>query len=280
MKKVMVFINNDLDGAGSLMVLKWALEGVCDVDYAVSTIFSVNREYNSLVNSARGDDYSKIFILNMVPDFEVLPTTAIFSKGDAVVLSINGKIGVSSSSTLLLRTFFHNRLTHLTPNQTRLLDVIDDFFTDGDISQDSIKLNAVFSYGRNKFTTFNDRFYEGLSEYTVGEKDIIKYYVQGLIREYKAISLGEHTKHKGMFIVLVSSMRYKHELLDMIFKNNNPNMVFLVDGSGGFVSVRKQDSHNFDMQKLINTFIDGRALVNCAGGRFTEKFIDFTKSFG
>jgi hypothetical protein len=34
-----------------------------------------------------------------------------------------------------------------------------------------------------------------------------------------------------------------------------------------------------DMHKLCDTMIQGRALKNCAGGRYTEKFIDFSKAF-
>ena len=75
-------------------------------------------------------------------------------------------------------------------------------------------------------------------------------------------------------------MEHKYEILDLLFKKLSTKMIFLVDLEDGLISVRKDPSHKFNMQGLCKSIIEGRALNNCAGGRYTEKFIDFSKAFG
>lgn len=279
MKKVKVFTNNDLDGAGSLMLIKWAFGDTCDIDYTVSNVFNIRRDYEHFVNGKFADEYSKIFIVNIIPDFKVEDNTVVFSKAERFTLTFKGKVGRSITSTDLIQRFFKKKLGDLSPEKTKFIETIKEFYVDGGSKKESMKLNAVFNYGRNKFGTFHERFINGLDGYTPDEEDIIKKYSFKLATVYKGIELFEHKQKKGVYIALVSDMICKHEILDLLFKKHSPKIVFLVDLSEGFISVRKDDSVTMDMHKLCDTMIQGRALKNCAGGRYTEKFLDFSRAF-
>lgn len=280
MKKIKVFTNNDLDGAGSLMFVKWAFGETCEIDHTISNIFIIRRDYEEFCKTDDSDDYNKIFILNMIPDFEVNDNVLVFSKTDGrLKKTFKGHIGYSNSTTKLLCNFLKDKYEELTDERKNLLKVIDEFYVDGGEKNESIKLNAIFSYGRNKYSTFYERFFDGIGEYSEGEKDIIKHYVDVLKWVFKRVEIFEHNKIKGSYIALIKDMTYKHEVLDFLFKKYSPKIIFLVDLENEFVSVRKDDSLEMDMHKLCDTLIQGRALKNCAGGRYTEKFIDFTKAF-
>jgi hypothetical protein len=275
MTKIKVFTNNDLDGAGSLMLLKWALGDRCEIDHTVSNIFNIRRDYERFDS----DEVSMIFILNMTPDFEVCDKVKVFSKAEALDVRFRGKVAPSVSTTDLIRKFFKDSLSHLTPNQEKLIDTIHALYVDGGQKKESMKLNAIFSYGRNKYSAFYDRFENGLDDYTKEEETIIGHYSAKLAKTYKALEMYEHSRKKGVYIALVSDMSNKHEILDLLFKKHSPKIVFLVDLQNGFISVRKNDSVEMDMHKLCASLIQGRALKNCAGGRYTEKFLDFSRAF-
>ena len=78
MKKIKILSNNDLDGAGSLMLMKWVFKDVAEIDYSITNLFKLKRDYEQI----DVDDYSKIFILNMIPDFEVEDNVLVFSKAE------------------------------------------------------------------------------------------------------------------------------------------------------------------------------------------------------
>ena len=279
MKKIKIFTNNDLDGAGSLMLIKWAFVNNCTFDVTISNLFKIKQDYSNFVGSKFSEEYSKIFILNMIPDFELEENTLVFSKGEKSDLSFTGKVDLSSSTTKLIRIFFRKALANLTLPQDRLINVINAFYVDGANKTQGMKLNAIFSYGRNKYSNFHTRFNDGLDEFTADEQTIINNYSDSLVKTYQALEMYEHKTNNGIYIGLIPDMLYKHEILDKVFKKYSPKIVFLVDLESGFISVRKNDSLQMDMHGLCDTLLVGRALVNCAGGRYTEKFLDFSRSF-
>lgn len=279
-KKIKVFTSNDLDGAGSLMFIKWAFEETCEIDFTISNIFILRRDYEEFCKSDGLEECSKIFILNMIPNFEVNDKVLVFSKTDGTInKTFKGEIGQETSTTGLISKLLKDKHENLSDQRKDFLNIIDKFYIDGGDKKDSMMLNAIFNHGRNKYSAFYDRFYDGIGEYSDEEKRIIKHYIDVLKWVFKKVELYEHHQKKGVYIALVNDMTYKHEILDLLFKKHSPKMIFLVDLDNGFVSVRKNDSLKMDMHKLCDSLIQGRALKNCAGGRYTEKFIDFSKSF-
>lgn len=257
------------------MLIKWAFGDTCEIEHTVSNIFNIKNDYSRCDD----DDYSKVFILNMIPTFEVGEKVVVFSKAETQEFTYKGKVDVSSSTTLLICKFFKKALKDLSSPQVELMRVIDSMYIDGAPKQDAMKLNAIFSYGRNKYGGFHERFLDGLDGYTEREDQIIINYKQALAKSYKAVEVFEHGSNKGVYIALVPDMYHKHEILDLLFKKLSPKIVFLADLANGFVSVRKDDSLDMDMHKICGSLLEGRALKNCAGGRYTEKFMDFSKAF-
>lgn len=279
MKRIKVFTGNCLDSAGSLMIIKWAFGETCKIDHTVSNIFNIKRDYEHFAYGKYYTDYDHVFILNMVPDFEIEDADFVFSKWENEKSAFKGKVAVSTSTTKLMRAVFAKKLPKLSDAQIKLLDTINTFYTDGVTKKESMKLNAIFQYGRNKYSAFYERFINGLTDYTDDELQIIKHYTVKLSKTYKDVEIYEHSSKKGAYIALVDDMTHKHEILDLLFKKHKCNIMFLVDLEDGFISVRKDDSLEMDMHTLCNELICGRALKNCAGGRFTEKFLDFSKAF-
>ena len=279
MKRIKIFTNNDLDGAGSLMLIKWAFGDTCTIDHTISNVFKLQRDYNNFLSSSEYDDYSKIFILNIIPTFSLEDNVLVFSKSDKLRTEFNGSVDISSSTSKLLRIFFKNQLKTLSLDQNALINNINAFYIDGSVKTEGIRLNAILNYGRNKYSEFYNRFNNGIGEYNTKEKNILKNYSDKLAKTYNTLELFEHNTNSGIFIGLVSDMSHKHEIMDMLFKKHNPKMIFLVDLDNGFISVRKDVSLSMDMGRLCTTFIEGRSLINCAGGRYTEKFLDFSRSF-
>ena len=279
MKKVKVFVNKDLDGAGSLLILKWVIGENCTVDHKVSNVFNIDGDYRRFINSPESDEYAKIFILNMIPDFDIDDQTVVFSKATDYSRKFKGKLGKSTTTTKLMDEFF-TKTDGLSDERREIIKAIDQFFTDGVTSRNGIVMNALFSYANNKYAKFYDRFDEGIGVLSEKEEGVVQNYVSSFVTVFRGIEMVEHTKHEGMFIVIVPDMKHKHELLNKIFDKHHPKkMVFLVDIEQGLVSVRKNDSYDFEMSNLCDKMIVGRSLINCAGGRFTEHFIEFTKMF-
>lgn len=275
MKKIKVFTSNDLDGAGSLMLIKWIFGDMCEIDYTITNIFSIKNDYSRLDDS----NYSKVFILNMTPTFEVSDNVLTFTKSDKLDLSFAGKVNIATSTTDLISHFFAKSLKNLTISQIEFIYTINAFYIDGGHKQDAIKLNAIFSFGRNKYSAFYDRFANGITDYTDREEEIISNYKSELLNTYKHVELFKRKTSKDVYIALVPNMNYKHEILDLLFKKLSPNIVFMADLDSGFISVRKSSKLDIDMNILCDKLIEGRSLRNCAGGKYTERFIDFSKEF-
>lgn len=279
-RKIKIFIGNDLDSAGSLMFMTWVFKETCDIDFTISSIFNIKRDYDNFCRSEKFSEYSKIFILNIIPNFKVGNNVFIFSKSDGLVKkTFRGKIGIESSTTKLLTKYLQDKYDELTKDQKYFLQTVDSFYIDGADKNESMKLNAIFIHGKNKYSEFYDRFFNGIGEYSEAEKNIIKAYVNALKEEFKNLTLHEHNTKKGIYIALVENMAYKHEILDLLFKAHSPKIVFLVDLRNGFISARKCKNANINMTKLCDTIIDGRALACCAGGKYTEKFLEFSREF-
>ena len=279
MKKIKVFTNNDLDGAGALMLIKWVFGSTCTVEHTISNVFRLKRDYEAFLSSNEYDDFDKVIILNIVPSFTLEDNVMVFSKSQTSNLTFKGKVDVSVSTTKLIRIFFKKRLKELTLPQNKLINTINSLYIDGGNKKEAIRLNAIFNYGRNKYSEFYTRFEAGLDTYTETEEVIIKNYSDNIVNTYKKVELFEHSTKKGVYIGLIPDMMHKHEILDLLFKKKAPKMIFLVDLENGFISVRKKDSLKMDMHKLCGNLLEGRALRNCAGGRYTEKFLDFSRSF-
>jgi hypothetical protein len=157
--------------------------------------------------------------------------------------------------------------------------MIDDFYVDGGSKNESIKLKAIFSHDRNKLSYFHERFINGFDGFTDEELIIIKRYIKRLSNVYKNIEIYKHESASKVYICTVPDMTFKHELLDLLFKKYDPNIIFLVDYTDGLISARKSKSCNVDMSGFCKNIINGRSLCQCAGGKYTEKFTSFVKKF-
>jgi hypothetical protein len=279
MKKIKIFINNDLDGAGSLMVIRWIFGDSCDLDYTVSNVFNIKRDYDDFINSGEYNSCDKIFILNIIPLFDVLNNTLVFSKSGKHTLKYKGKIAPANSTTSLLIDFFKSKVGDFTDKQNAFVKMVDDFYVDGGSKSESIKLKAVFSYGRNKLAHFHDRFINGFDGFTDEELPIIRSYIKRLSNVYKNIEVYKHESASKVYICTVPDMTFKHELLDLLFKKYDPNIIFLVDYADGLISARKSKSCDINMNDFCGNIIEGRSLCQCAGGKYTEKFLEFVRKF-
>lgn len=280
MKKLKVFVNNDLDSAGALMVIKWVFGDKCIIDHSVSNAFNIKGDYERFTHSVVSNSYCKIFIVNLLPDFDLDDNTFVFTKTDRPLFKYKGKMGHDISTTNLVYKFFTKSLGELSDKQHILLDTINSLYDRSVCNKAGIRLNAVFSFGRNKTGTFYDRFINGLDKYTNEEECIITAYINRLSVTYKKLKLFTHADHKKIYVALVDDMEHKNEILNLLHNKYEPDMVFLVDLDSGYISVRKSHSYKYDMQKLCTTLIEGYACGDTAGGKYTEKFIDFSRAFG
>jgi hypothetical protein len=265
MKRIKVFVNNNLDGAGSLLVLKWAIGEKYEFDVEECDIFKFPEQYRNFLDSDTSK-YSKTFILNIQTGEPIERGTVILCKTED---------GKNTTTSICAKAFSEQLKANINSAKLRLLSTINEFYSDSSEPNNSWKLHAALLAEDNSVSRFCDVFING---YTAVEDVVLKKYKAELGKVYAGMSVyQDNSKH--MFIGIVDNIELNHLLFNMVFKLYRPKLFFLVNLNTKDVVVKKDSEFPFDLRKFCGNIIEGRCFRNQAGGKITEKFINFAKEF-
>ena len=285
---IQVWTDTDLHGAGATLLLKWL--------YSDSKTFNINDvtestfsgRFKGSLNSL--DHYDRIFIVDLDISKDQIE---LIDKKNVVVIDTHrnhfknkhlykkAKVIIQptySSSVSLISDKFQDHL-NLTPEQTKLLDIINEYDWYKTNNNESLKLNAVYyTLNSPKTENFINTFLTGFTEFSIQEKNSIKLFFKkfkdqltsnevyrGNIKEYNVIaSFGDYAVG---------------ELAHFLLSKYDADISIIVNTKAKTVSFRRSKKCNADDSVLAKKLCDGGGHSAAAGGRLTEQFANLTKQF-
>ncbi len=282
---ILVFTDNDLDGAGSALFIKWLYDSVVSSLKVIdSTEYTIISEFNSI----NLNDYDKIFILDLDLSREQIPQVDsekvvvfdhhkqhednkyIYKKAKAVVEQ-------ATSCISLLRSKFDSKVS-LSDEQEQLIKYIDDYDSYKLHHKDSLKLNAIHkTFNNPKAEKFIEAFKDGVRPYNVQEKNGIKLFIKKFREQLDSqIFTG---KIKNYDTVSIISNYAPSEVANYIISKHNADIGIVVNLDTSTVSFRRGKKCDVDVSIIAKTLCEGGGSAAIAGGKLTEQFANLTKNF-
>lgn len=282
---ILVFTDNDLDGAGSALYIEWLYSGKStNFKVVEATEYTIINEFLSVDVS----EYDKIFILDLDLSKEQIPqidiekvvvfdhhkrhaeNSYIYKKAKAVVKQ-------SSSCVSLIHSKFKDKVT-LTSEQEQLVNYIDDYDSYKLHHKDSLKLNAIHKTLNNpKAEKFIEAFREGFRPYNIQEKNGIRLFIKKFREQLEGqVFEGKIKTYKTVSII---SNYAVSEVAHYIISKHDAEIGIVVNLETNTVSFRRSKDSDVDVSIIAKALCDGGGSAAIAGGKLTEKFANLTKNF-
>lgn len=282
---ICVWTDNDLDGAGCALLLKWLFKDKAtkfDVKEADDNFVGVFKGWSSNI-----DQYDKIFITDTyVPD-ELLPLVDnkkfIIIDHHKTHVSEKDKYKIAkaiieekSSASELIRETFSQFKTILPESVQDLINIVDDYDSYTLKYKQTLGLNAIYgSYTNPRSLKFIENFENGIRPYTVYEENAIKLFLKKLKEQLDTECYRGMIKH---YSVISCFANYAvNEVAHFILKKYNADIALVVNLSAKAVYIRRSKSCNAKLNVLAEQLCNGGGHEYAAGGMITEKFVNFTK---
>ena len=290
-----IFTDSDLDGVGSLLVVKWLVDN--DISYKTTTYRNFREDFLSFLTNNKLSDYDNVFIcdLNVSEHCDILNY-----KNITVIDHHNGKDNYDdySKATLILDsnytsttklTLKHlineipNSATKLNKNKAKLIELIDDYDCYKLAHKESIGLNQVlWGYTGDRVGKFIEEFGEGFQEFSLFQKNMIAIATKKVINALKTDdSFIYETKIDGKEKRLISLVcdHNINEIASGLLKKYKCDIAFVVNPKSKNVSFRKRKGDCTNLCKLALKLCEGGGHTDSAGGKITETFLKFSKLF-
>ena len=285
---ILVWTDNDLDGAGSALVIKWLYN-------SKAKTFLINEVSESTLSGKfKGvlgtlDHYDKVFILDLDLQPEVIK---VVDKKNVVVIDHhathvknkhlykNAKVVVEehSSCTELIYEKFKTALT-LTNDQKQLIANINDYDCYNIKNVDSLKLNAIHRNLNNpKAEKFIDAFFNGFRDYTVLEKNSIKLYFKKFKEQLQTAQVFKG-KIKDYKIIATFADYAINEIAHFLINKHDADIGIIVNMRAKTVSFRRSKGSEVDVSVLAKNLCNGGGYSAAGGGSLTKQFANLTKTF-
>lgn len=283
--RLLVLTDNDLDGAGSALFIKWLYKNKLTTFKVIEvTESTVVNEFNNL----RLDDFDKIFILDIDLNRQQIPhvddkRVVVFDhhlqheQDKYVYKSAKAVVESCSSCISLLYSKFKNKID-ITPEQLQLIDLIDDYDSYKLEHKDSLKLNAIHkTYNNPKAEKFIDAFYSGFRPYTIQEKNGIKLFIKKFKEQLESqVYVGKIKSYKTVSMIGNYAIS---EIANYIISKHDAEIGIIVNLDTKTVSFRRNKTSDVDVSIIAKTLCEGGGSPAIAGGKLTENFANLTKNF-
>ncbi len=284
---IQVWTDTDLHGAGGTLVLQWL--------YKDSKTFNINDVTESTFTGRfKGaiqtlDHYDRIFIVDLDLNEEQIK---LVDRKNVVVIDTHknhnkNKHLYKESKVIIDDSFFScvdlicdrfKSHISLTKEQEKLVDIISqyDWYKS---NNDALKLNAIY-YNLNspKTENFISNFYNGLSDFTIQQKNSIKLF----FKKFKD-QINSNDVFKGKikdYNVVASFGDYAiGELAHFLLSKYKADISIIVNTNAKTVSFRRNKDCNIDVSLLAKKLCDGGGHSAAAGGKLTKQFAILTKQF-
>lgn len=285
MHKILIYTDGDLDGAQSALIIKWLLPRA---DITIKEIVTV-AQWEVDARSVDLDQYHKVFVLDKhIPDSLV----DILDKANVVIIDhhlshVECKdrykhakviVQVETSNAKLVHQTFKGSLQHLTPEQVKLIELVDDYDSYTLLDKNSIKLHIIHnSYNRPKVEKYIANWSGGFREFTEFERNAVQIYQSKLDQTLK------NTQYfygvlKGHVVISFVGDFAVNEVADFAIKRYNAAICIIVYPQSGRVSFRKNRSCEVDLSQWAAKLADGGGHPHSAGGKLTDAMVTITKT--
>lgn len=285
---IFAWVDADLDGAGSSLVLSWLFKK--PIQAKAITNRNIATEFAKWYTSNK-DNYSKIFICDIDTsnylDIVDHSNIVIIDHHDSHLLNkekynkANNLVKKYSSTTKLIYDTYKNAL-NLTKEQKLLINLIDDYDSNSKKYPISNDLNKVF-WGLNgdRLEKFRGSFQNGFSGFDKYQKNIIYLYNKKLGEE-----LAQIEPHIGNVVIGSSAKRIVsaitsfaiNDISKILLEQYSADICIIINPRSETVSFRRSDRCNVSMNDLAKKLANGGGHKEAAGGHLTETFMNFCKT--
>jgi len=279
MSKVFAWINSDLDGIGSTVLLGNLFK---NFEYRHCFFGKFEEQYLPWAKE-NADDYDKIFIVGMV-----LTQDFIKKIDDHRVVLVSDRLETlktwdstiiqeeCSSCTKMLYKKFKEKV-EFTNNLKKFFLYVNDY-NSYDLKHEETKyLNALYrKSGGNRFINFVNRFWNGFDGFTTTEVKLAEGFFKELEHELAQIPLftGEWNGFKAVSTISKFSV---NELSHSIMENYKGDVVIVMNPDTQFVSFRKYKGSEIDIVKMATDLCNGGGGEWASGGKITKEFLNFSE---
>jgi hypothetical protein len=278
--KVFTWTNADLDGVGSVVLLKSMFP---NLEHQSVYFGDFDKKFLEWWKNNQ-DEYDKVFIVGIPLDQKLVNK---IDDHRVVLVSDNDKPTVYDSTliyddvtscTKLLYNKFKDRIDFPT-DLKKFFAYINDYNSYSLKHEESKYLNAIYRRsGSNKFNKFVKRFAYGFDGFTEKEVNLAESFFTELDNELENLELYQ-AEFKGWKVVSTVSKFSANELAAVILENYEPDIAIVFNPDTKFVSFRKRTGSGASAALIAENLCDGGGSDFAAGGRVTEKFLEFTQKF-
>lgn len=293
-KNYFIISDSDLDGICSYITLSWFLTGEPNVPYKLTTVTDFKRDISEWLKLNKLSDYDKVFILDM----DISNDMELVDKKNVVVIDHHRThvpniekykkaktvIKEYTSATKLIFDQFKSA-KELTKEQKLLVALADDYDCYALKVPTSYDLHIVYyqtqnSTDKSKQQKFIENFGMGFKGFTEFQKNIVKFHHAEVKKIIDACEIfgGKMIIHNQEIVVRSTVCeRAINEVADHLIRNLGADVAIVVNPRSSRVSFRRRaESANIDVSKLAEEYAEGGGHEYAAGGKITEKFMQFT----
>ena len=285
-----IFTHSDLDGAGCLMAILWAFPDATITYTAVSSAHSFEEEFLKLNKKKPISQYDVVFVTDLSileKDIHLIDRkNVIFIDHHKSSLQLKFSVAKTfiskfTSCTLLVYKLFKSKLD-ITNQQKHLLILIDDYDSYTFSFSKTRELNTLFwSHYQNNISLFLEDFNNGFVSFTPLQRQALLIYQNKLqssidtLTTYKATLTIQGAECK---VVAAFADIAINDISDYIINKYVPDVAIVINLKTQRVSFRRNNKH-IDVSILAKKLCDGGGHEAAAGGKLTEKFLEFTRMF-
>ncbi len=284
---IQVWTDTDLHGAGGALILRWLYKNSETFNIIDVTESTFTGRFKGVELTL--DHYDRIFIVDLDLNEDQIK---LVDRENVVVIDThtnhfnnkhlykNSKVILDNSfysCVHLIREKFKDHLK-LTDEQEKLIEIISqyDWYKS---NNESLKLNAIY-YNLNapKTENFISNFYNGLTNFTVQQKNSIKLFFKKFKEQVSSNNIFKG-KIKDYNVVATFGDYAVGELAHFLLSKYDADISIIVNTKTKTVSFRRKKDTNIDVSLLAKKLCDGGGHSGAAGGKLTDRFTTLTKQF-
>lgn len=286
-----VFTDADLDGAISYLTLCWYLN--IDLPVTVTTENQLGEDYKKFREGRNVANYKRIYVLDLdicklapeldKPNFSIVDHHLGSLECGYEFTQARHKIEDSGSTCKLLYEVLKNHYKRDLSTEQKLLISIGHDYDSYTLKQReiSIGLNMIFwNLQGNRLEKFVQKYKDGFKGFSEEDKKVISFYNKKIDSFLNSTTIYTGIVPIGGKQTQVCSIMADfciNEVAQAIINKTDSDIGIVVNPKTQSVSFRRSSSSSFNVANLAKKIADGGGHPAAAGGKITDKFLEFTK---
>lgn len=278
--KVFLWVNSDLDGVGSTILLGNIFK---NFEYKPVFFGKFETEYFEWYDE-NFQNYDKIFVVGMPLSQQLVnkldDKKVVFISDQPDIINVQDSTliqdNATSCSKLIYKKF--SKSLQFPALIQKLVVIIDDYNSYSLKLRESKILNALFRRsGSRRFYNFVNTFWDGFRQFSESELKIFDIFEKELTTELENLDIykGQYKKHS---VLATFSNFSAAEVAAGIISTYSPDIVVVVNLDTKFVSFRKRKDSSADIVYMAQNLCNGGGQEFSSGGQLTSKFLEFTNT--